>query len=79
MHGVPGISIVLFTFWLIPIYLLSSLAFFVFLLPAVHVTQTQGQQAGSSPPPHYGTRLRFHREKYSALSSLVDSRRVVLS
>ncbi|CAM9775421.1 unnamed protein product, partial [Laminaria digitata] len=32
------------------------------------------------PPPHYGTRLLFYREKSSALSSsLVDSRRIVLT
>ena len=29
-----------------------------------------------SPHPHYGTRLRVHREKGTALSSLVDSHRI---
>ena len=28
------------------------------------------------PPPHYGTCLHFYREKNSAFSSLVDSRRI---
>ena len=31
------------------------------------------------PPPHYGTCLHFCREKSTALSSLVDSRRIVLT
>ena len=31
------------------------------------------------PPPHYGTRLHFCCAKDTALSSLVDSRRIVLT
>ena len=38
-----------------------------------------GSQSGAVlPPPHYGTCLRSYREKKSAFSSLVDSRRIVL-
>ena len=31
------------------------------------------------PPPHYGSCLAFYREEISALSSLVDSRRIALT
>ena len=44
------------------------------------VTQIRGHIAGSSPPlPTTGRALHFYREKISALSSLVDSRRIVLT
>ena len=43
------------------------------------VTRIRGHIAGSSPPPPTTVRaLHFHREKISALSSFVDSRRIVL-
>ena len=44
------------------------------------VTQIRGHIAGSSPPLLTTVRaLHFYREKISAISSLVDSRRIVLS
>ena len=45
------------------------------------VTQIRGHIAGSSPPPPTTTvgALHFYREKISAHSSLVDSRRIVLT
>ena len=44
------------------------------------VTQIRGHIAGSSPPlPTTVRALHFYREKISALSSLVDSRRIVLT
>ena len=43
----------------------------------IHVTRRSGvTKRALLPPPHYGTRLRFYREKTSALSSLVDSHRI---
>ena len=55
--------------------LLSSPFFFLSLLV---VTQIRGHIAGSSPPlPTTVRALHFYREKISALSSLVDSRRIV--
>ena len=51
--------------------------------PSLVVTQILGHIAGSSPSPRHprGTvrALYFYREKDSALSSLVDSRRIVLT
>ena len=47
------------------------LALLMLLSPSLpEVTQTR-------VPPHYGTRFQFYRENNSALSSLVDSRRIV--
>ena len=44
------------------------------------VTQIRGHIAGSFPPlPATVRALHFYREKISALSSLVDSRRIVLT
>ena len=39
----------------------------------------RGHLAGDFPPPHYGTRLNFYRDKNPALSCLVESRRIVLT
>ena len=49
------------------------------LTPTVVVTQIRGHIAGSSPLPTTVRALHFYREKISALSSLVDSRRIVLA
>ena len=55
-----------------PSHLLSS--------PFLVVTQIRGHIAGSSPPlPTTVRALHFYRENISALSSLVDSRRIVLT
>ena len=44
------------------------------------VAQIRGHMAGSSPPIATTVRaLHFYREKISALSSLVDSHRIVLT
>ena len=60
-----------------PSHLLSSPFFSLSLLV---VTQIRGHIAGSSPPlPTTVRALHFYREKISALSSLVDSRRIVLT
>ena len=57
-----------------PIYYLRPS--FLSLLVA---TQIRGHTADSSPPLPTAVRdLRFYRDKISALSSLVDSRRIVL-
>ena len=67
-----------------------SLSFFIFFhliyflrpfgLSLLVVTQIRGHIAGSSLPlPATVRALRFHREKISALSSLTDSRRIVLT
>ena len=66
---------------------LSLVFLFVpFIIPALLspslpvVAQMWGPHSGaSSPPPRYGACLRFCREKRSAVSSLVDSRRIVPS
>ena len=57
---------------------------FIILRPSVLsllvVTQMRGHIAGSFPPLPTAVRaLHFYREKISALSSLVDSRRTVLT
>ena len=55
---------------------------FVFSLPPINsrITQIRGHIAGSSPPhPTTVRALHFYREKILALSSLVDSRRTVLT
>ena len=50
------------------------------VLSLLVVTQIRGHIAGSSPRlPSTVRALHFYREKISALSSLVDSRRVVLT
>ena len=60
-----------------PIYYLRSSFFSLSLLV---VTQIRGHIAGSSPPIPTAVRaLRFYRERISALFSLVDSRRTVLT
>ena len=57
---------------------LSSSPFYSLSLPVV--TQIRGHIAGSFPPLSTTDRaLHFYREKISALSSLVDSRRIVLT
>ena len=43
------------------------------------VTQIRGHIAGSSPHRTMVRALHFYRDKISALSSLVDSRRIVLT
>ena len=56
---------------------------FYYLRPSVLsllvVTQIRGHIAVSSPLPTTVRALHFYREKISALSSLVDSRRIVLT
>ena len=67
----------LFIFIFFPSHLLSSPFYCPSLLVA---TQIRGHIAGSSPPlPTTVRALHFFREKISALSSLVDSRRIVLT
>ena len=53
-----------------PMYYLSSSPYFSSSFPLV--TQIRGHLAGTTSPTH----TLFHREKRSAFSSLVDSRRV---
>ena len=50
----------------------SVIYFALFLAPS-------SSQQALLPPPHYGTRRIFHRENNPALSSLVSSRRIVLT
>ena len=66
-----------FPFFSHPIYYLRP----SILSPSyVVVTQIRGHIAGSSPPlPTTVGALHFYREKISALSSLVDTRRIVLT
>ena len=53
--------------------------FALFFLSLLVVTQIRDHMAGSSPPlPTTVRALHFYREKISALSSLVESRRLVL-
>ena len=58
-----------------------SIPFIIFaLLFSPSVTQIRGHIEGSSPPlPTTVHTLHFYRDKISALSSLVDSRRIVLT
>ena len=64
-------------FFFFPSHLLSPPFYSLSLLV---VTQIRGHIAGSSPPlPTTVRALHFYREKISALSSLVDSRRIVLT
>ena len=64
-------------FFFFPSHLLSSP---FYSLPLLVVTQIRGHIAGSSPPlPTTVRALHFYREKISALSSLVDQRRIVLT
>ena len=64
-------------FLFVPSHLLSSPFFSLSLLV---VTQIRGHIAGSSPPlPTTVRALHFYHEKISALSYLVDSRRIVLT
>ena len=63
------------SFFFHPIYYLRPS-----ILSLLVVTQIRGHIAGSSPPlPTTVRGLHFCREKISALSSLVDSRRIVLT
>ena len=66
----------LFFLFFFPSYLLSSRFCSLFLLV---VTQIRGHMTGSSPLPTTVRALHFYREKISALASLVDSRRIVLT
>ena len=64
-----------FFFFFHPIYYLRP-----YSLSLLVVTQIRGHIAGSSPPLPTAVRaLHFYREKISALSSLVDSRRIMLT
>ena len=66
-----------FPFFLHPIYYLR-LSFFS--LSLLVVTQIRGHTAGSSPPLSTTVRaLHFYREKVSAVRSLDDLRRIVLT
>ena len=66
-----------FLFVFFPSHLLSLPFCSLSLLVA---TQIRGHIAGSSPPlPTTVRALHFYREKISAISSLVDSRRIVLT
>ena len=60
--------------------LFFSIPFIIFaLLSLLVVTQIRGHLAGSSPPlPTTVRALHFYREKLSALSSLVHSRRIIV-
>ena len=66
----------------VPLFLPFFIQFIMFALtfslpPTVVVTQIRGHIAGSSSPlPTTVRALHFYREKISALSSLVDSRRI---
>ena len=62
--------------------LIPYIIFPLFLSPflSLDVAQISGAtKQALSPSLHYGTRLQIYIEKNSALSSLVDSRRVVLT
>ena len=64
-----------FSFFFHPIYYLRPS-----ILSLLVVTQIRGHIAGSSLPlPNTVSALHFYRENISALSSLVDSRRIVLT
>ena len=64
-----------FLFFLHPIHYLRPS-----ILSLLVVTQIRGHIAGSSPPlPTTVRALHFYPEKISALSSLVNSRRIVLT
>ena len=64
-------------FFFHPIYYLRPS---ILSLSLLVVTQIRGHIAGSSLPLHATVRaLHFYREKMSALPSLVDSRRIVLT
>ena len=74
---VPGISrqtttVVLLFF---PYHLLSSF----YSLPPSRNSDSGSHSRLFFPPTHYGSCLAFFREKISALSSLVDSHRIVLT
>ena len=78
------VSLCLFLFFLNPIYYLRPfvLSLLIVTRPSVLslliVTQIRGHVAGSSPPvPTTVRALHFYRDKISALSSLVDSRRIM--
>ena len=66
----------------VPVCIGLVIPFIIFalsILSPLVVTQIRGHIAGSSPPlPTTVRALHFYREKISALSSLVDSRRIVL-
>ena len=67
----------IYNIFIFPSHLLSSPFYYLSLLV---VTQIRGHIAGSFPPlPTTVRALHFYREKISALSSLVDSRRIVLT
>ena len=64
--------------WYIPIAFIIFVV--LFSLPPLVVTQIRGHIAGSSLPLRTTARaLHSYREKRSALASLVDSRRIVLT
>ena len=61
-------------FYFHPIYYIRP-----FNISLLVVTQIRGHISSSSPPlPNTVRALHFYREKISALSSLVDTRRIVL-
>ena len=66
-----------FSFRLLPSILSSQ--FFLFPSPSLDAAQISSKAAKQAllTHPQYGTRLNFHREKVPALSSLVDSHRIV--
>ena len=68
-------------FFFCPSHLLSSPFYSLsLLLILIVVTQIRGHIAGSSPPlPATVRALHFYREEVSAVPSLVDSRRIVLT
>ena len=70
------INTIFFFLSFFPFHLLSSPFYSLSLLV---VAQIRGHITGSSPPlPTTVRALHFYREKISALSSLVDSRRIVV-
>ena len=71
-----ALSASIFFFFFFPI----PFIFFALLFSLLVVPQIRGHVAGSSPPlPSTVRALHFFRDKISALSSLVDSRRIVLT
>ena len=77
---VPGILYAKILFFFFPSHLLSS-PFYLYPFPLSRNSDDPGSHSKLfSPPTHYGSCLSFfYRENISALSSLVDSRRIVLT
>ena len=72
------IKSLIFSF-IFPSHLLRVLSSPFYSLPPSRDSDPGSHSRLFSLPTHYGSCLEFHREKISALSSLVDSRRIVLT